>query len=71
LLGGAVAAVAGLTIAGIAEFNGSSEPRLGLLGLTVLALGFQVIFGSFFLSVLGLSEHAILHSRPGRTRERR
>lgn len=71
LLGGAIAAVVGLTIAGIAEFNGSSEPRLGLLGLTVLALGFQVIFGSFFLSVLGLSEHAILHSRPGRARERR
>ncbi len=63
LLAGAIAVIVGLTIAAIAEFDSSSNPRLGLLGLTVLALGFQVIFGSFFLSVLGLSEHAILYGR--------
>src|SRR5205823_1905642 len=68
LLAGAIAAVVGLTIAGVAEFNGSSDPRLGLLGLTLLALGCQVIFGSFFLSVLGLSEHAVLRRRPAWTR---
>jgi glycosyltransferase involved in cell wall biosynthesis len=71
LLAGAIAAVVGLTIAAIAEFDSSSNPRLGLLGLTLLALGFQVIFGSFFLSVLGLSEHAILRRRPARTHQRR
>jgi glycosyltransferase involved in cell wall biosynthesis len=67
LLAGAIAAIVGLTIAAIAEFDSSSNPRLGLLGLTLLALGFQVIFGSFFLSVLGLSEHAILRSRAAGT----
>jgi len=31
--------------------------------LTLLALGAQAIFGSFFLSVLGLSEHSIIRHR--------
>jgi hypothetical protein len=60
LLLGAIVAAIGLTVAGIAEFNSSDDPRLGLLGLTLLALGMQTIFGSFFLSVLGLSEHALI-----------
>jgi glycosyltransferase involved in cell wall biosynthesis len=60
LLLGAVVIVAGVTIAAISEFDSQSDPRLGLLGLTLFALGTQVIFGSFFLSVLGLSEHAII-----------
>jgi Glycosyl transferase family 2 len=69
LVAGTIAGVVGLTIAAIAEFDSSPNPRLGLLGLTLLALGFQVVFGSFFLSVLGLSEHAILRRRPA-TRQR-
>ena len=60
LLVGAVVIVVGVTIAAISEFDSQSDPRLGLLGLTLFALGTQVIFGSFFLSVLGLSEHAII-----------
>ena len=56
LIGGALGAVAGLVLAGAAEFDSSPNPQLGLLGLTLFALGIQTIFGSFFLSVLGLSE---------------
>jgi glycosyltransferase involved in cell wall biosynthesis len=63
LLAGAIVCVVGLTIAGVAEFDSSPNPRLGLLGLTLLALGAQAIFGSFFLSVLGLSEHSIIRHR--------
>jgi hypothetical protein len=55
-----VVIVTGITIAAISEFDSQSDPRLGLLGLTLFALGAQTIFGSFFLSVLGLSEHAII-----------
>jgi hypothetical protein len=65
LLLGAVVIVAGVTIAAISEFDSQSDPRLGLLGLTLFALGTQVIFGSFFLSVLGLSEHAIIRRGGG------
>jgi glycosyltransferase involved in cell wall biosynthesis len=65
LLAGAIVCVVGLTIAGVAEFDNSPNPRLGLLGLTLLALGAQAIFGSFFLSVLGLSEHAVIRGRRG------
>lgn len=63
LLAGAIVASVGLAVAGVAEFDGDANPRLGLLGLTLFALGAQTIFGSFFLSVLGLSEHAIIRSR--------
>jgi glycosyltransferase involved in cell wall biosynthesis len=61
-LGGLVL-VCGLAIALYAHFNRVSDPRLGLLGLTLVALGAQGVFGSFFLSILGLSDHAILHRR--------
>jgi hypothetical protein len=64
LAAGAVVALAGTAIAGVSEFDSASDPRLGLLGLTVLALGLQAIFGSFFLSILGLSEHALIRRRP-------
>lgn len=43
----------GAGIAIYSYFNGVPDPRLGLLGLTLVALGIQGIFGSFFLSVLG------------------
>jgi hypothetical protein len=62
-------AVAGVTLllgAGIAAwslFDGTPDPRLGLLGLTLMAIAFQGAFGAFFLSILGLSEHAILRRR--------
>jgi hypothetical protein len=56
LLFGGAAVVLGLAIAGVSEFDATSDPRLGLLGLTLVALGTQVIFGSFFLSILGLSD---------------
>ena len=64
LLLGAVAVVIGLVIAGVSEFNSQSDPRLGLLGLTLFALGAQVIFGSFFLSVLGLGANASSRRQP-------
>jgi glycosyltransferase involved in cell wall biosynthesis len=57
LLAGGLLVVLGLAVAGAAEFDATPNPRLGLLGLTVFALGAQTIFGSFFLSVLGLGAH--------------
>ena len=65
LLAGGVAAFVGLALAGVAEFDASPNPRLGLLGLTLFALGVQTAFGSFFLSVLGLGEKAIIRSENG------
>jgi glycosyltransferase involved in cell wall biosynthesis len=59
LLGGVIAAAVGISIAAYTELTAGSAPRLGLLGLTLFALGVQAIFGSFFLSVLGLSEQAV------------
>lgn len=60
LAAGAVTLLAGIVITAVANFDGVPDPALGLLGLTVVALGLQAIFGSFFLSVLGLSKHAIV-----------
>jgi glycosyltransferase involved in cell wall biosynthesis len=75
---GALSVAAGAAIAGISLFDGVSDPRLGLFGLTLMAIGFQGAFAAFFLSILGLSEHAVLRrrqpppdpprSRPGRVR---
>lgn len=62
---GAVTLVVGVVIAAISNFNGVPDTALGLLGLTLAALGVQGIFSSFFLSILGLSEHAILRRRAG------
>ena len=45
----------GAGIAMYSLFNGFPDPRLGLLGMTLVALGVQAAFGLFFLSVLGRS----------------
>jgi hypothetical protein len=70
LLLGAVASAVGLAIAGISEFDSTSDPRLGLLGLTLFALGTQVIFSSFFLSVLGLGQDGGAFASAGAAREK-
>jgi glycosyltransferase involved in cell wall biosynthesis len=55
-----VAFVVGATITIVSFFDGIKDPRLGILGLTLVAVAFQGAFGAFFLSILGLSERAIL-----------
>jgi hypothetical protein len=51
----------GLTLSLYALVSGvDGQGPLGILGLTLVALSLQGVFGSFFLSILGLSEHAIL-----------
>jgi glycosyltransferase involved in cell wall biosynthesis len=60
----AVAIVAGAVITLVSFFDGVKDPRLGILGLALVAGGCQGAFGSFFLSILGLSEHAILRRHP-------
>ncbi len=35
-------------------FGELSEEKLAVAGLTLLVLGIQIVFGSFFLSILGL-----------------
>jgi hypothetical protein len=59
----AVTLVVGTCIAAVSLFDGVPDPRLGLLGLTLMAIAFQGAFASFFLSILGLSDHAILRRR--------
>jgi len=54
----------GVAVTGVSFFDGTSDPRLGILGLTLLAIALQGAFASFFLSILGLSEHAILRRNP-------
>jgi hypothetical protein len=67
LAASAVVLVAGVIVTLIAHLDDVPDPALGLLGLTLVALGVQGVFSSFFLSILGLSEHAILR-RQGRER---
>jgi hypothetical protein len=55
----------GLAITVVSFFDGKKDPRLGILGLTLVALAVVGASGSFFLSILGLSEHAILRRRGG------
>lgn len=57
--------VVGATITLVSFFDGVKDPRLGILGLALVAGAVQGAFGSFFLSILGLSEHAILRRRAG------
>ncbi len=64
LLLGAIVFTTGLVITTVSFFDGVPDPRLGILGLTLMALGLQAAFASFFLSILGLSDHAILRRRP-------
>jgi hypothetical protein len=52
--------VAGVGITLGSFFDGVKDPRLGVLGLALVAVGAQGAFGSFFLSILGLSRHAVL-----------
>jgi hypothetical protein len=51
----------GLAITLVSLFDGIKDPRLGILGLALVGVAAQGAFGAFFLSILGLSEHAILH----------
>jgi hypothetical protein len=55
--------VVGFVITAVSFFDGVKDPRLGVLGLTLMAIAFQGAFASFFLSILGLSEHAVLRRR--------
>ena len=71
LLGGLVFA-AGAAILGwifvswaIRGFGGLGYQHQSLLGLTLVGLGVQTIFGSFFLSVLGLRKHMLLEADAG------
>jgi Glycosyl transferase family 2 len=61
----AVVFLAGVGITLGSFFDGVKDPRLGVLGLALLAVGAQGAFGSFFLSILGLSRHAILRRGAG------
>jgi hypothetical protein len=57
--------VVGTAITAVSLFDGVKDPRLGTLGLTLMAFAFQGVFSAFFLSILGLSEHAVLRRRSG------
>lgn len=75
LLGGVlVAAGSVLLLAIFVHWAASGFGELGavhpsLFGMTLLALGAQTIFGSFFLSILGLRKHLILDGRVDGRRE--
>jgi hypothetical protein len=60
---GAVTFLVGAVIALVSHFNSTPDTVLGLLGVTLVALGVQGVFGSFFLSILGLAEHANVRRR--------
>jgi amino acid transporter len=62
LLAGGALLLAGLILCAIIAaiwidrgFGALSEEKLAVVGLTLVVLGIQVVFGSFFLSILGLS----------------
>lgn len=55
--------VTGLGITAVSFFDNVKDPRVGILGLALMAISLEVLFASFFLSILGLSEHAILRRR--------
>jgi hypothetical protein len=57
------ALVLGVLVSWLAGRGALEHAGVGMLGLTLGALGLQAAFGSFFLSVLGLSEHAVLRRR--------
>jgi glycosyltransferase involved in cell wall biosynthesis len=64
LLAGALVLIAGLALLGTifgqwasGGFGALHEEHPALLGLTLIGLGVQILFASFFLSVLGLRKH--------------
>jgi hypothetical protein len=59
----AVTFVAGSVVTLVSFFDGTHDARLGILGLALVAAAVQGAFASFFLSILGLSEHAVLRRR--------
>lgn len=59
LLAGALAGAAGIGIALAGEFDRRPDPPVGILGLTLFALGVQAVFGSFLLSMLGLQPRTV------------
>ena len=63
----AAALIAGLALTAFAHVNSVADTHRGLLGLTFVVLGVQSAFGAFFLSILGLSEHAVLQRRRGQS----
>jgi hypothetical protein len=63
LLLSALVFTVGVVITLVSFFDGTHDPRLGILGLTLVAAAVQGSFASFFLSILGLSEHAVLRRR--------
>ena len=57
----------GVLVAIFAEWASGGFGALGrvheaVFGMTLVALGMQTLFGSFFLSVLGLRKHLVLGS---------
>jgi Glycosyl transferase family 2 len=66
-----VVLLVGVVLTAVAHFNDVSDPALGLLGLTLVALAVQGVFSAFFLSILGLSEHAILRRQSREAPEER
>jgi hypothetical protein len=59
----ALTLLAGIAVTLVSHLNSVPDPALGLLGLTLAALGVQAVFGAFFLSILGLPQHAIRRRR--------
>jgi glycosyltransferase involved in cell wall biosynthesis len=71
LLAGAVVLLAGIVICTVIAvqwidrgFGELSEQKLAVVGFTLVVLGLQTIFGSFFLSILGLQRRKD-EERPG------
>jgi glycosyltransferase involved in cell wall biosynthesis len=68
LLGGVLTLIGGgVLVAIFAEWASGGFGALGreheaIFGMTLVALGMQTLFGSFFLSVLGLRKHLVLGS---------
>jgi hypothetical protein len=60
----------GLIVTLVSLLDGVKDPRLGVLGLALSAIALQAAFAAFFLSILGLSEHAILRRRTPESAQR-
>jgi glycosyltransferase involved in cell wall biosynthesis len=72
LIAGALLVLAGLVCSAIVfgiwaadGFGALQEEKLLIVGLTLLVLGVQVVFGSFFLSILGLRRRQVTQEEPG------